>query len=136
MVQIRLLLPRSDTIMVMLVMEFFTWWYTRGWKLVVQDLRRRLSLTLQLFSVPSLLRTLFSPWRRIVTYPGASLDARMRAMGDNLVSRGVGFVVRFFTLIAAGVTLVVVATLSITLILVWPLLPLGIVVAFIMGVLG
>ncbi len=122
--------------MVMLVMEFFTWWYTRGWAQIVQDLRRRINITLQLFSVRSLLRTLFAPWRRIVTYPGASLDARMKALGDNLVSRGVGFVVRFFTLIAAGLLLLLNVVIGVALILVWPLLPFGIPLTIMLGVIG
>ncbi len=122
--------------MVMLVREFFTWWYTRGWAQVVHDLRRRTGTTLQMFSVPGLVRTLFAPWRRIVTNPGASLEAKMRAMGDNLISRGVGFAVRFFTLIAAGVTLAVVIVSGVLLIIVWPLLPVGVPAALILGLLG
>lgn len=77
-----------------------------------------------MFSTRTLLRTLFAPWRRIVTYPGASLDAKMRASLDNLVSRCIGFTVRFFVLLAAGVALVALLVFALLEIIVWPLVPL------------
>ena len=120
----------------MLAVEFFIWWYTRGWSRTVLDLRRRLTNTLRLFSVPILARTLFAPWRRIVTYPAAGLAGRLKAMGDNLVSRSVGFVVRVLTLLIAGIMLLAVAVFSAGLIIVWPLLPLAVVGALIKGILG
>ena len=53
------------------------------------------------FSVIQLTRTLFAPWRRIITYPGASIDEKFKAWGDNVFSRMIGFVVRLGVLIAA-----------------------------------
>ncbi len=76
------------------------------------------------FSVSQLLRTLFQPWRRIITYPGASLDAKMKAWGDNAVSRGIGFVVRFSVLVAALIATVCILIFTAVEIVVWPLLPL------------
>lgn len=118
----------------MLAVEFFIWWYTRGWSQTILDLRRRLTNTLHLFSVPILLRTLFAPWRRIVTYPATGLAGRLKAMGDNLVSRSVGFVVRVLTLLMAGFMLLVVAVANICLVILWPLLPLAIIVAVVKGI--
>jgi hypothetical protein len=78
-----------------------------------------------MFSLNILLRTLFSPWRRIITYPGASLEARLRAIGDNLVSRAVGFTMRVFVLLAAGLAFVILGVFSVAEIIVWPLVPLA-----------
>jgi hypothetical protein len=112
--------------MAMLIMSFFSWWYVRGWQQVALNFEPRLKGVADTFSVHQLLRTLFAPWRRIITYPGASLDERFRAWGDNLFSRMVGFVVRLFVLLAALLTLVLVALLSIIELVIWPLLPVAI----------
>ena len=80
---------------------FFSWWYGRGWKLVATSLKPRLHGVANAFSVRQLLRTLFEPWRRIVTEPGSSLEDRWKAGFDNAFSRMVGFVVRLFVLVAA-----------------------------------
>jgi len=120
----------------MLFGEFFVWWYTRGWYQVVLDLRRRVRSTLNMFSAPILLRTLFAPWRRIVSDPGDDVAAKFKAMGDNLVSRFVGFVVRLFTLLIVFLMLVAVAVFNLILIFLWPLLPLALVVAIIKGIIG
>jgi hypothetical protein len=112
--------------LVMLVLSFFSWWYGLGWIQVAKSFRTRLTGTLESFSVTQLMRTLFSPWRRIITYPGASLADRMRAWGDNLFSRVMGFIVRLFVLVGALVAVVVIAIFSLLAIIIWPLLPLAI----------
>jgi hypothetical protein len=76
------------------------------------------------FSVSQLIQTLFQPWRRIVTYPGASLDAKMRALLDNTISRGIGFAVRFCVLFAALLAIIGIIILTMAEIILWPLLPL------------
>lgn len=117
----------------MIAAAFFTWWYGQGWALVFKNIQRRLRQTAQMFSVSILLRTLFAPWRRIITYPGASLADHMRAMSDNLVSRFVGFMVRIFVLIAAGITLLFVAIVAIIEIVAWPLIPIAIIAGVVKG---
>jgi len=117
----------------MLALAFVSWWYGAGWKLVVQNVQRRLQKTLAMFSVPTLARTLFAPWKRIMTLPGASLNDRLHAIGDNMVSRAVGFTVRFFVLIAAALSLFLILSIGFLQILLWPLVPVAIVLAFIRG---
>jgi hypothetical protein len=120
----------------MMTLEFFKWWYGAGWALAWQRLRIKLAAIEAAFSVGTLLRTLFAPWRRIVSYPGAGLDAHLRAMIDNLVSRVVGFTVRIFVLIGAAVVTIIFGTLALIACLVWPILPLLAVSALIWGILG
>lgn len=119
--------------MPMLVLSFFSWWYGRGWKQVFDSFGPRLNSITNAFSVNQLLRTLFAPWRRIITYPGASLSDKMHAWGDNFVSRVIGFIVRFFVLIGAVFVLVVMAVLTVAEMAVWPLLPVAIPVLIIAG---
>jgi hypothetical protein len=119
----------------MYLLGLFTWWYGAGWVGALKSSGRRLRSLANTFSIGILLRTLFAPWRRIVTYPGASLDAKLRAMGDNLVSRCIGFTVRFFVLLAAGVAFVVLAAVSLVEIVAWPLVPLAAVALVVEGLL-
>ena len=119
----------------MLVLDFFSWWYGPGWAGVLQTTKKRLSNLAEMFSIPILLRTIVSPWRRIITQPGAGIDAHLRAIGDNLVSRVVGFVVRFSVLVAAGVMFVGLLALALAEIILWPLVPIASVVCIVKGFL-
>lgn len=118
----------------MMALEFFRWWYGRGWQLMLIMAGRRLRHLGEAFSVSSLLHTLFAPWRRIISYPGASLDAKLRAMLDNLVSRCIGLVVRVVVLLAAAVVAVVAALVGLIQIVIWPLIPAIVLAAIVMGV--
>lgn len=120
----------------MLSIQFFTWWYGRGWLLLAHTAQKRLLRTSHLFSLPILVRTLFVPWRRIVTYPGAGLQARLRAASDNLMSRVIGFIVRVLVLIAALIILVVVLLIGLGELIVWPLVPVLAAAALVKGVVG
>jgi hypothetical protein len=122
--------------MIMLVTSFFSWWYGAGWKQVAVSFRPRSQTVLYNFSVNQLLGTLFAPWRKIITYPGASFGDRLRAWGDNIVSRGVGFVVRLLVLLAAVLCLIAVMLETALELIVWPLLPVAVPALFIAGVLA
>lgn len=120
----------------MLAVELLRWWYGNGWSRAAHMAQRRIMKISQLFSVPILLRTLFAPWRRIVTQPGAGIDAQVRALGDNMISRTIGFAVRIIVLLTAGIGMLgmtVIAGLEIAL---WPLVPPMILVSIVMGVVG
>ncbi|HWB38754.1 MAG TPA: hypothetical protein VG604_00755 [Candidatus Saccharimonadales bacterium] len=119
----------------MLIGAFFSWWYGRGWQHAAGGLGRRLLAISEQFSVKQLSRTLFQPWRRITTAPGSSLDDKLRAMVDNLVSRCVGFVVRSLVLAGATLSMLLVGVLTIVEILVWPLLPLAAVALIVKGLM-
>lgn len=120
--------------MIMLATSFFSWWYGAGWRSVANSFRPRLQGVLNSFSVPQLMRTMFAPWRRIVTEPGRSLDEKFRAWGDNLFSRAIGFVVRVSVLIVAFMTVAVVTLLTLLELIIWPLLPLAITGCLVAGI--
>ena len=79
--------------------------------------------TTQLFSVSILIRTLFEPWRRIISYPGAGLSNHFRAMIDNLFSRLVGFCVRMLVMALTAIILIFIVLIGLTLVIIWPFLP-------------
>jgi hypothetical protein len=111
----------------MLAIGFFSWWYSTGWMILAKNVEKRLQKTAAMFSAPSLMRTLFAPWKRIVTNPGAGLSAHLSAIGDNMVSRAVGFTIRLFVLLAALISLVLIAVIGLVQIIVWPLVPFAVV---------
>lgn len=119
----------------MLIGAFFSWWYGQGWKHAANALPRRIKATTELFSAKQLLGTLFQPWRRITTVPGESFDDKLRAMGDNLVSRCVGFVVRTAVLLAATCSIVVIGAFSLVEIVVWPFVPIAVPVLIVKGII-
>lgn len=120
----------------MLTLQLFTWWYGQGWQRTAQNSWSATVKVSHLFSVPILLRTLWAPWRRIITYPGASIDAKLRAMGDNLVSRCIGFSVRLLVLLTAGLTMLATAVVGALLVVAWPIIPLVVVGLVILGIIG
>ena len=108
----------------MLVVAFVQWWYGPGWRDASRRLFARINETYLYFSVPILLRTLFAPWRRIQTAPGAGLEAIMRAAIDNLVSRGVGSAVRLMALGFAIFLITAYVLIGGLLLILWPVIPL------------
>ncbi len=108
----------------MLVVAFIQWWYGPGWRDAAARLMARMRETYLSFSVPILLRTLFAPWRRIISSPGASLQEKFRAALDNAISRAVGFTMRFIMLGVAGILLLLYVVLGALLLISWPAIPL------------
>ena len=119
-----------------MLFSFFVWWYGPGWVGAMQDVRRRTEGVSHSFSVAILLKTLFAPWRRITSTPGAGIDAKFRAMIDNLVSRAVGFFVRLIVLITALLLSGLTAVFFTLIMIVWPLLPFLVLYSLVRAVTG
>ena len=108
-------------------LEFVVWWYGVGWLDISRRIGHRVVAIMQLFSVSILLTTLFSPWKRIISPPGQSIDQIFRGMIDNLVSRTVGFIVRSVVLIMATTLTIVSTIVGFIMVVLWPVLPLALV---------
>jgi hypothetical protein len=121
--------------MLMVIIEFFTWWYTAGYKKLLTSIGNRLRRIGMAFSVPQLLLTLFSPWRRIISYGGGSISDRLKAVLDNLISRIVGAVVRIIVILVAGVSMVAVSVGGALALILWPLAPVIAVILVLRGLL-
>lgn len=116
-----------------MVLELLRWWYGPGWILAFRRIWIRTKNVSLAFSTPTLLKTLFSPWKRI-QYQGKSFDAKIQAMVDNLISRVVGFTVRLGVLLASLVMICGSFVLSITIVAIWPIVPLLIVYFVMKGI--
>ena len=119
-----------------MVLEFFFWWYGPGWLDTIKRVWHRVVATTQIFSVPILLLTLFSPWKRVVSESDGSLDMILRTAVDNLVSRAVGFVVRLVAIIVSFGMTTVALVVGVLIIVLWPLLPIAAVASLVMTVVG
>ena len=119
-----------------MLIEFFTWWYGEGWLEAWRGVPRWIYKIRRTFSVPILLRTLFSPWRQIVSLAGRSLDEKLRAALDNLISRTIGFFVRLGTLIAAAVLTAMAAVAALALAASWPFIPVAILYCLYRSIAG
>jgi hypothetical protein len=108
----------------MLLVVYLRWWYGPGWRDSAGRLQARLTKTYYTFSLPILLTTMFSPWKRFVSASGGSFGDRFRAGIDNIVSRGVGFGVRLMALGAACFIMFITALVGGAILLLWPLIPL------------
>lgn len=121
--------------MLMVIIELFRWWYADGWLLLIKKLGARLRNIWYVFSVPTLLRTLFSPWRRIITYPAKGVGPMMRALLDNFISRLMGFLVRCLVIITAVLGFLLTAVIGAIFVLAWPFVPFLIIGLFIRGLM-
>ena len=125
--------------MLMAIAEMFLWWYSSGWKVFVGKLKTALSSITDFFSMGSLVRTLFKPYRQIsaeVARDGASLDIKFHMFLDRLISRIVGFFSRL-TLLFVGIIIIIFGSIfSLILIILWPIIPLLPVVGIILTAIG
>jgi hypothetical protein len=119
-----------------MLLAFFSWWYGQGWRQVASSFQSRLHAVADSFSIKQLGRTLFAPWKRIITPPGRSLEDKMRAWADNMFSRVIGFIVRLFVLLGAGITILVIAVLTLIETVAWPLVPFAVPALIILGIVS
>lgn len=100
------------------MVNLLSWWYTGGWATFAASLKNRLSASLDYFSISSLLRTLFQPFRQI--------DAGgrgLQALVGRLFSRLIGAVVRLIILLVGLVVLLCEIVIGAALLVLWPLIP-------------
>lgn len=94
------------------ISEFLAWFYTKGIDYYLKSWSISLNWILHYFSLGLLLKTLFSPWKRLIDVdksPGFNFQKKFETFTFNLVSRGIGAVVRL-TLFWVGIIFIVVAS--------------------------
>jgi hypothetical protein len=119
-----------------MILEMLRWWYGPGLILSVHRIGAWTAAVEHTFSVGILLRTLFSPWRRIITPKGRGIDAQVRAALDNFVSRCVGFVIRCFALLFAAVAGLFAFLGGVVGLVLWPLVPPLIIYCLVRSITG
>jgi hypothetical protein len=119
-----------------MIFEMLRWWYVTGWLQAAHRIGSWTASVERMFSLSLLLRTLFAPWRRIMTPRGRGLDAQMHAALDNFISRCVGFVIRIGVIFAAAVAMLAALISSIVMTVLWPVLPLLFIFFIVKGITG
>jgi len=108
----------------MLIVAFFSWWYTAGWAQLGSRAVSRIGGLLDFFSVGMLLKSLFAPFRQIsVGRVQGSLDTQLRAWADRQISRGIGAMVRLAVIFFGLLATLVMGIVSVVLLVLWPIVP-------------
>lgn len=110
------------------------WWYSRGWAWLIQDTRDLLARVGSTFAVRVLIKTWFSPWKQI-TSP-SSFRNFFQAAVDNGISRLIGGIIRTGILFFALICSVVILIYGLVRLIIWPILPFGIIIFPIIGLVG
>jgi hypothetical protein len=122
----------------MFLVGILSWWYGRGWLAQWRRISERLKATVQYFSIGQLFSTLFSPFRQISanSTDTSSPAAAFRAFFDQLISRVIGSIVRFCTIIAGCVVITVQFLYESILMVLWWFIPAMPIVGFILLAIG
>ena len=121
----------------MVILIFWRWYYTEAVRNILKAWRNFIIFSLEYFSIPLLFKTLFAPWKRDITKKPRGLDIKMilQYLAYNTISRGLGFLVRFFTIIAGIVFFLLIIVLGAVFFVIWIFLPLIFLGLFILAIL-
>lgn len=121
----------------MFLVGILSWWYKNGWADQIQTMKDRLESSADFFSVGQLVMTIFAPFRQISagTVSG-SIGDKLRAFLDRTISRFVGAAVRIFMIIFGLTTILLQIIFGVIVIVIWPIIPLFIVIGLIMMIIG
>ena len=87
-----------------ILIQYFLWHFLEQSKAILKAWKNFLLFNLNYFSIPLLIKTFFSPWRRYSWSYGKGFDLKryFSVFISNLISRLLGAAIRFF-LIAIGI---------------------------------
>jgi len=122
----------------MFLVGLISWWYGRGWLGQWKRIAERFSATIEFFSIFQLLSTFFAPFRQIsaISASDGSFGSAFRAFIDQLISRIIGSIVRFFTILFGIFVIVFQAIYEIVIMIAWWLVPLLPVAGFVLLAIG
>ena len=122
----------------MFLVGILSWWYGRGWLGRWRRVSDRWQATVDFFSIGQLAATLFAPFRQISAGQTNASNpvAALRALFDQLVSRIIGAIVRFFTIIAGIIVITVRVVYESIIMIAWLFVPVLPVVGFILLAIG
>lgn len=121
----------------MFLANIMSWWYSNGLKRRLKIIENQFISTADFFSIGLLATTLFAPFRQIsVGDSSGPIAVQMRAFFDKLISRFVGFFVRFSMMIIGILILFLQGVFSSLVMIVWLAAPLAPVIGLVLCVIG
>lgn len=108
---------------------WLTWHFFEASREILKAWRNYLLFNLNYFSIPILLRTFFSPWRRYVWSYGRGFDPSryFEVALSNTFSRFIGMVLRSFLILIGLVAEIFIILVGLAIFLLWLALPLFII---------
>ncbi len=115
---------------------YFAWHYSRGLRSSLKIIENLLWFVGHLFSIPLLLRTLFSPWQRMQEErpPGLSFENIIGTFALNIVLRFAGGVIRLMIVGAGLFFMAVILAGGALFIALWLAFPVCVLFFFILGI--
>jgi hypothetical protein len=119
-----------------IIRHYLLWHYTEAYKELFSVCKNLIWFIVHFFSIPQLLKTLFSPWRRIVEEKKKSWDIEDFAsrIVVNIISRIIGAIMRLLVISAGLTCLLIMLGTSAILCVLWMALPAIIVGCFALGI--
>jgi hypothetical protein len=105
---------------------FLSWYFLYIPQKLLERIKNLIRFGGYFFSVSLILKTFFSPWKRLQDYySGSILDIRryFETLLGNLISRVIGMVLRFFLLVAFILFEILVTTFGMIILAFWFLAP-------------
>lgn len=115
--------------------DILGWWYGAGLKDLVKCFKKTFESTNDFFSVGLLFKSLFQPFRQTLTDIQYKRTLGQK-IGDALVSRAVGFIVRGSLIFIGGLAVLFEIIILCLAVVAWPFLPLVPFGLIFLGILG
>lgn len=115
-----------------LLLEYIKWHYSRGFNELIIITRNFFGFLMHFFSFKLLLKTFFSPWKRMGEHykKGLHIEETLSTLLVNLIMRAVGVVSRLVVVISGTLVLIVFMIISFATSVIWLLIPLLLISLF------
>ncbi len=118
-----------------IIFKWLTWHFFEVPKKILQGFWNYLVFNINYFSIPQLLKTLFSHWRRYREFYGRGFDPKkyLEAFVSNTISRILGAIIRIITIVTGLIFEFFIFLGGIFIFIIWIFLPLIIILCFFRG---
>lgn len=118
-----------------IILQFLIWYLIDKPKAILRAWKNLLIFNLNYFSIPLLLKTFFSPWRKYRWSYGRGFDFKiyLEAFASNAIMRALGALLRFFLIFLGIILEFFIILIGIGVLIIWFLLPLILIGFLIIG---